>query len=44
MELTKQELEIVAQLISDLDEHYVAELNQYELVMVGGGFGDAILA
>jgi uncharacterized protein YigA (DUF484 family) len=44
MELARQEFEIVARLISDLDEHYVGELNQYELLMVGGGFGDAILA
>jgi len=44
MELAKQELEIVARLISDLDEHHIGELRQYDLLMVGGGFGDAILA
>jgi len=44
MELGKEEIEIVAQLISGLEEQHVDELNQLELLMVGGGFGDAILA
>jgi hypothetical protein len=44
MELGKEEIEIVAQLISGLEEQHGGELNQLELLMVGGGFGDAILA
>ena len=44
MEFAKQELDMVAQLVGNADEQYVDELSQLELVMVGGGFGDAILA
>ena len=44
MELAKREIEMVALLVSDVDEHSLGELSQLELVMVGGGFGDAILA
>ena len=44
MEFAKQELDMVAQLVGNADEQYVGELSQLELVMVGGGFGDAILA
>ena len=44
MEFAKQELEMVAQLVGNADEQYVGELRQLELLMVGGGFGDAILA
>jgi len=44
MELAKLELEMVAELISNLDEEFSGELSHFELIMVGGGFGDAILA
>jgi len=44
MEIASQELKMVAELISTLDEPYVRELEQLQLLMVGGGFGDAILA
>jgi len=44
MELAKLELEMVAELISNLDEEFSGELSHFELIMAGGGFGDAILA
>ena len=44
MELAKFEIEMVALLLSDIDEQHEAELSHLQLVMVGGGFGDAILA
>jgi len=44
MEIANQELKMMAELISALDEPYVRELDQLQLLMVGGGFGDAILA
>ena len=44
MELAKREMEMVALLLGDVDEQHEAELSQLELVMAGGGFGDAILA
>jgi hypothetical protein len=44
MGLAKQELEMVAGLISNLNGEYSGELSYFELIMVGGGFGDAILA
>ena len=44
MELAKHEIEMVAQLLGGIDEQHEAELTQLELAMVGGGFGDAILA
>ena len=44
MELAKREIEMVALLLSDVDRQHEIELSELELVMVGGGFGDAILA
>jgi len=44
MEFVKHELEMVAYLIANAGEQHVGELSELELLMVGGGFGDAILA
>ena len=44
MEFARREIEMVTLLLSDVDESNRGKLSQLELVMLGGGFGDAILA
>ena len=44
MEYAKSEFEIVGQVVADAHEGHMNELNELQLLMVGGGIADVVLA
>jgi hypothetical protein len=42
MELTKIEVEIIEKVVTEANQSHVRELNELQLVLVGGGIGDVV--